>query len=186
MAWSHTQKISGHRHNNLPLCPMKDSWSWSHMSIRTTDENYARDSCQSFQKKQWEGKEEKKQELGEDLSIVCWTSSHKLARYTGFLAIGLVKLEIKIFQFVTWSHVSHMIKGLCDFKDLIFNCYLAAPQPTLGHYQGYSLNHLILITVLFTFRTKGYCEPHNKVGYLSPTNCLVWFKPRTFHSITIP
>ena len=27
-----------------------------------------------------------------------------------------------------------------------FNCYWAAPQPTLGHYRGDSLTHPILIT----------------------------------------
>ena len=41
----HTHKISGGRHNNLTVCPMKDSGSWSHMSIRTIDEIYLKDFC---------------------------------------------------------------------------------------------------------------------------------------------
>ena len=32
-----------------------------------------------------------------------------------------------------------------------FNCYLAAPWPTLGHYRGDSLTHLMLITVFCIF-----------------------------------
>ena len=34
---AHTYEISGRRQNNLPVCPTKDSRSWSHMSTRTTD-----------------------------------------------------------------------------------------------------------------------------------------------------
>ena len=29
-----TSEISGHRHNNLSMCPMQDSRSWSHMSLQ--------------------------------------------------------------------------------------------------------------------------------------------------------
>ena len=35
-----TCEISGHRHYNLPVCPMKDSRSWSRISTRTTDGTY--------------------------------------------------------------------------------------------------------------------------------------------------
>ena len=35
---AYTHKISGGRHNNLLVCPMKDSRSWSHMSTRTTEQ----------------------------------------------------------------------------------------------------------------------------------------------------
>ena len=35
-----TYEISGNRHNNLLVCPLKDSRSWPHMSIRTTDGTY--------------------------------------------------------------------------------------------------------------------------------------------------
>ena len=34
----HTNEISGRRQNNLPVCRMKDSRSWSLMSKRATDE----------------------------------------------------------------------------------------------------------------------------------------------------
>ena len=35
---AYTHKISGGRHNNLLVRPMKDSRSWSHMSTRTTEQ----------------------------------------------------------------------------------------------------------------------------------------------------
>ena len=34
---------------------------------------------------------------------------------------------------------------------LCFNCYLAAPRPTLGHYRGDSLTHPMLITAFYIF-----------------------------------
>ena len=37
---------------------------------------------------------------------------------------------------------------------IFFNCYLAAPQPTLGHYRGGSLTHRMLITCVFTYSTR--------------------------------
>ena len=56
---AHIHEISGRRHNNLPVCPMKDSHSWSHMSRRTNDENRLQNFGQSVQKQQRESKEEK-------------------------------------------------------------------------------------------------------------------------------
>ena len=47
---------------------------------------------------------------------------------------------IEIFQYVG--------KVVCG---IFFNCYLAAPRPTLGHYQGDSLNHSMLITAFCIF-----------------------------------
>ena len=35
-----------------------------------------------------------------------------------------------------------------------FNCYLAAPRPTLGHYRGDSFTHRMLTTAVFTFSTR--------------------------------
>ena len=39
-----------------------------------------------------------------------------------------------------------------------FNCYLAAPRPTLGHYRGDSLTHPILITAFLHIRPEGHRE----------------------------
>ena len=42
---------------------------------------------------------------------------------------------------------------------IMFNCYLAAPWPTLGHCQGGSLTNPILITAF-----ESYSAPCSKVG----------------------
>ena len=62
----------------------------------------------------------------------------------------------------------------------VFNCYLAAPQPTLGHYRGGSLTHPMLITCVLHIWPEGHREPRNKVGSLSPVERLVGFEPGTF------
>ena len=46
--------------NNLSVCSMKDSRSWSHMSKKATDGTYLENFCQSFQKQRWEIKKRKK------------------------------------------------------------------------------------------------------------------------------
>ena len=60
-----------------------------------------------------------------------------------------------------------------------FNCYLAAPQPTLGHYQGGSLTHPMLITCILHIWPEGQRESHSEVGSLSPSEHLVGFEPGT-------
>ena len=63
----------------------------------------------------------------------------------------------------------------------LFNCYLAAPQPTLDHYQGDSFTHSPdVYRCVLHFRHEGHREPCNEVGSLSPAECLVGFKPGTF------
>ena len=61
-----------------------------------------------------------------------------------------------------------------------FNYYLAVPWPTMDHSQGDSLTNLMLITWIYWFWPKGHREPCNKVGSLSPAECLMGFKPETF------
>ena len=61
-----------------------------------------------------------------------------------------------------------------------FNCYLAAPRPTLGHYRGDSLTHPILITAFLHIRPEGHREPRSEVGSLGPAERLVGFEPGTF------
>ena len=65
-----------------------------------------------------------------------------------------------------------------------FNCFLAAPQQTLGHYQGSSLTHTMLITAFLHIRLEGHPEPRNEVGSLSPVEHLVGFEPGT-HQTTL-
>ena len=61
-----------------------------------------------------------------------------------------------------------------------FNCYLAAPRPTLGHYRGGSLTHPILITSVLNIRPEVHRELLSGVGSLSPAERLVGFEPETF------
>ena len=42
-----------------------------------------------------------------------------------------------------------VFKHFEDFDLIFFNCYLAAPQPTLHHYQGDSLTHLMFQSLVF-------------------------------------
>ena len=64
----------------------------------------------------------------------------------------------------------------------LFNFFLDAPHPTLGHCQRESLTHPMLITAFLQCRPEGHQEPRNKVGSLSPVECLVEFEPEPFSS----
>ena len=52
------------------------------------------------------------------------------------------------------------------FFFFFFNCYLAAPRPTSGHYRGDSLTHPMLITAFLPIRPEGHREPRSEVGSL--------------------
>ena len=54
-------------------------------------------------------------------------------------------------------------------------CYLNAPRPTLGHYQGDNTNHCVI-----QCQPKGHKEPHNEVTPLSLAEHLVRFKSGIF------
>ena len=85
----------------------------------------------------------------------------------------------KFFEFIYLSlfkvSTTDIVKNYVELEiltgnDLIFffNCYLAAPRPTLDHYRGGSLTHPMLITAFLPIRPEGHREPHNEVGCLSP------------------
>ena len=61
-----------------------------------------------------------------------------------------------------------------------FNYNLAAQRPTLGHYQGGSLSHLMLIACVLHIQPEGHWDPCNEVGSLSPVEHLVGFELGTF------
>ena len=63
-----------------------------------------------------------------------------------------------------------------------FIYYLAAPLPTLGHYWGDSLLHLILITAFLVINIKpeGHLEFQDKSGSLSVAEQPVGFELGTF------
>ena len=96
---------------------------------------------------------------------------HKVCTSLHVTLLSLCQLNVTVIQYIV-----HSIWIWFNF----FNCYLAAPRPTLGHYQGGSLTHLMLITSILHIRPEGHRGPHNVVGSLSPAECLVGFEPGTF------
>ena len=54
-----------------------------------------------------------KQEVDDDLSVCMMNIIPKVNSLPSLLAISLMKMEIEIFQTVTWPHVDHLIKGSC-------------------------------------------------------------------------
>ena len=63
---------------------------------------------------------------------------------------------------------------------VFFNCYLAAPLPTLGHSQGDSITNPMLITAFYLCRPEGHREPRNEVGPLSPAERPAGFESGNF------
>ena len=61
-------------------------------------------------------------------------------------------------------------------KGTFFNCYLAAPRPTLNNSRADSLTHPTLITAFELFRPEGHREAGKEVGSLSPDEHLVEFE----------
>ena len=59
------------------------------------------------------------------------------------------KSQFGAFKFTHFSY-----PALTLWYKAFFNRYLAAPQPTLGHYRGDSLTHLMLVTVFYIFDPK--------------------------------
>ena len=71
--------------------------------------------------------------------------------------------------------VHKCIKGVGGDVGSSLICYLTAPQPTLAHYQGDSINHCII-----QLQLKGHMEPHNKAGSLTPAEHLMGFETVAF------
>ena len=69
------------------------------------------------------------------------------------------------------------------YAEIFFNCYLAAPQPTLDHdqyNQGNSLTNPMLINRFYQFRPEGHQDSCSKVGFLSAAKHLVRFESGPF------
>ena len=60
-------------------------------------------------------------------------------------------------------------------KTILLSYYLAAPWPTLDHYQGDSLTYWMLITVFLHFQPEGHRKPRSEVGSLGLAVPLVGF-----------
>ena len=85
---------------------------------------------------------------------------------------------------IPWSvFLLHNVLGIKLWQlewNFSFNCYLAVPQPALGHSQEDSLTNPMLITVFVQVWPKGHQESCNQVGSLSPAESLADFEPGTF------
>ena len=88
--------------------------------------------------------------------------------------------ELSSENFLNWELDSWPDSEQYSMDILFSNCYLAAPRPTLGHYQGGSFTHPMLMTCILHIRTEGHREPRSEVGSLSPAERLVGFEPGTF------
>ena len=66
---AHKHKISGRRQNNLRVCSINDSRSWSHMSTRTTDGTYLKEAFASSSKKSTRNKEKKKMAIAKRFAL---------------------------------------------------------------------------------------------------------------------
>ena len=67
--------------------------------------------------------------------------------------------------------------GSC-WKQSFFKLLFGYAQPTLAYYRGYSLTHSL--NAFLQFWPESHRKLRNKVGSLSPTECLVGFETRTF------
>ena len=56
-----------------------------------------------------------------------------------------MRVFIGFYTLVNVESKSHLTSTLQFFLEAFFNCYLAAPQPSLGHCQGSSLTDPMLI-----------------------------------------
>ena len=108
--------------------------------------------------------------------------------------------ECSVFlQVLHHSSVSCKITPLYFFRSIIiqfvqkksievfFNCYLAAPRPTLGHSQGGNLTNSMLITACYLYQPKVYRESRSKVGSLTPAERLAGFESgKFFRFLSVP
>ena len=87
--------------------------------------------------------------------------------------IGLKILALLQWIFVSLSKVAIKQRNkIYNLFKLFFISHLAALRPTLGHKQGGSLTHLMLITTLFQVQPVCQKEPRNKVGSQSLTESI--------------
>ena len=113
MPCSHTHEISGRRHINLLVRPIKTFLYCSRMSATAADVNYSKNFCKSVKKTVTRRKSKRKQGVGDDLSVCVLNILPKVSSLPKVLTVKLTKVEIKDFQMVTWRHVGHFIKGSC-------------------------------------------------------------------------
>ena len=78
-------------------------------------------------------------------------------KYKMYLNVKLSNLQLNELK----SGINNWYSKDEEMDDL-FNCCLTAPQPTLGHCQGGSLTHPMLITAFFHIWLKSHQEPRTE------------------------
>ena len=116
--------------------------------------------------------------------------NHFYFKYWVFYSNPLDCWKIHFQRRKCWKYIIHwsvfLLYNVLGIKlwqlewNFSFNCYLAVPQPTLGHSQEDSLTNPMLITVFVQVWPKGHQESCNQVGSLSPAESLADFEPGTF------
>ena len=78
-------------------------------------------------------------------------------------------------------------KELEQLIRVFINSYLAAPWPTLNHFQGANLTNPKLINAFYLIWPKGHKKPRSKAVCLGPTKHLVGlnWKPFNFNHNTL-
>ena len=87
-----------------------------------------------------------KLDWGSCMISIAETTSKKI----GALLHSMKFLFPEVALYHVWNTV--VTSGLVSL--IFFNCYLAAPGPTSGHYREGSLTHLMLITAFYIFNPK--------------------------------
>ena len=99
----------------------------------------------------------------------------KDVRFYSFNSFFFLRVVFDIFNIIFhFCYLRFKFWGSFFFF-FFFNCYLAAPRPTSGHYRGDSLTHPMLITAFLHIRPEGHREPRSEVGSLSPAERLGFF-----------
>ena len=108
-----------------------------------------------------------------------WAQNEPFVMNKKFLVQSIIITLIYLLAIFVVQNLKNSYSRSRGFFYFFFNCYLAAPRPTLGHYRGGSLTHPMLITCVLHIRPEGYQEPRNEVGSLSRADRLVGFEPGT-------
>ena len=109
-----------------------------------------------------------------------WAQNEPFVMNKKFLVQSIIITLIYLLAIFVVQNLKNSYSRSRGFFSFFFNCYLAAPRPTLGHYRGGSLTHPMLITCVLHIQPEGHQEDRSEVGSLRSAECLVGFEPGTF------
>ena len=110
--------------------------------------------------------------LSNHLFLKNWLEAQSPSRKGARYVISEIYEQIHVILILA-TYCSNYVKKPQDYySSLFFNCYLAVPQPILGHYQGDSFTNSMLITA--------FVQVCNEVGSLRMVERQVGFELGTF------